>query len=72
MLIITGMLGRGTLYITSSAIVDVVETIGCFGFLDAEGDGPVRLTNVKFRAVGDWTFQPPTFQTSIQNIPLYS
>ena len=51
MLIITGMLGRGTLYVTSSAIVDVVETIGCFVFLDADGDGPVRLTNIEVRAV---------------------
>ena len=51
MLIITGMLGRGTLYVTSSAIVDFVETIGCFMFLDAEGDWPVRLTNIEVRAV---------------------
>ena len=44
MLFISGMLGRGTLYVTSSTIVDVIETIGCFVFLDVEGDGPVCLT----------------------------
>ena len=52
MLFISGMLGRGTLYVTSSTIVDVIETIGCFVFLDAEGDGPVCLTNIEVRAVG--------------------
>ena len=52
MLFISGMLGRSTLYVTSSTIVDIIETIGCFVFLDAEGDGPVCLTNIEVRAVG--------------------
>ena len=51
MLIITSMLGRGTLYVSSSTIVDVVETIGCFMFFNAEGDGSVRSTDIKFRTV---------------------
>ena len=62
MLLITSMLGRGTLYVSSNTIVDVVETIGCFMFFNPEGDGSVRLTDIKF-----WTVRAGEFIDAVRS-----